>query len=94
MLAVSMPNSATFSALVETATKCWATAPSPSSATSHARAVRALVSVSMVVNVLEATTKSVDAGSRSASVPAMSAPSTLDTKRQVRAGWRYASSAR
>ena len=61
MFAVSMPNSATFSALVETATKCLATAlsspPSPSS--SQRRASVALVSVSCVVKVLDATMNSV-----------------------------------
>jgi hypothetical protein len=41
--------------LVETATKCLATASSPSAPTSHARALRALVSVSMVVKVFELT---------------------------------------
>ena len=44
----------------------------------------------MVVNVFDDTTNSVSAGSRSASAPAMSAPSTLDTKRAVISGWRYA----
>src|SRR5439155_1552529 len=65
MLAVSMPNSATFSALVETATKCLATAlwspPSPS--TSQRRASRALVSVPWVVKVFDATMNRVAAGS-------------------------------
>ena len=83
-----MPNAATSSSFVETATKCLATASSPSASTSQARAVRAFVSVSIVVNVLEDTTNSVSAGSRPASAPAMSAPSTLDTKRAASSGRR------
>ena len=86
MLSVSMPKAATSSALVLTATKCSATAPSPRASTSHARAVRALVSVSIVVNVFEETTNSVSAGSRSATASVIAAPSTLDTKRHVRSG--------
>ena len=54
MLAVSIPNFATSAALVETATKCLATARSSLSVQQPARAVRALVSVSRVVKVLEA----------------------------------------
>ena len=46
-----------------------------------ARAVRALVSVSIVVNVFDDTTNSVSAGSSPSRAPAMSAPSTLETKR-------------
>ena len=67
MLSVSMPKSATFSALVDSATKCLATASSSaaSSASSQFRAEVALVIVSMVVNVLDATMNSVSAGSRS-----------------------------
>ena len=64
MFAVSMPNADTFSALVETATKCFATAfafpPRPSS--SQSRALCALVMVSSVVKVFEETMKSVSAG--------------------------------
>ena len=67
MFAVSIPNFATSSALVETATKCLATAFSspPSRASSQARAVAALVIVSSVVNVFDETMNSVSAGSRS-----------------------------
>ena len=69
MLSVSMPNSATALALVDTATKCLATASSPaalpSPARSQSRAAAALVRVSRVVNVLELMTKSVVSGSRS-----------------------------
>ena len=62
-----MPNAATLSRAVETATKCWATAAlrdSSSSAVprvsqSHSRARRALVRVSRVPNVLDATMNSV-----------------------------------
>ena len=83
-----MPNAATSASFVETATKCFATASSPSASTSHAAPSRAFVSVSIVVNVFDDTTNNVSAGSRPASAPAMSAPSTLDTKRAVRSGWR------
>ncbi len=84
MLAGSMPNSATFSALVDTATKWRDTAAwSPRASSSQARAVRALVRVSMVVKVLEQTTNRVSAGSRSRVASAMSAPSTLETNRKV-----------
>ena len=81
-----MPNFATSAALVETATKCLATACSFLSVASvQSRATLALVSVSSVVNVLEATTNSVSAGSRSTVASLKSAGSTLDTKRTVRA---------
>ena len=84
MFAVSMPNFCTSDALVDTATKCFATAcSSPNAASSHARAERALVIVSSVVNVFDATMNSVSAGSRSCVFSTKSAPSTLDTKRQV-----------
>ena len=82
-----MPNSATLAALVDTATKCRATAASsPSRPTSHARAVWALVRVSSVVNVFDDTMNSVSAGSRSRVACQMSVPSTLDTKRTASAG--------
>ena len=58
------------------------------------RAVRALVSVSRVVNVLLLTMNSVSAGSRSIVASRMSTPSTFDTNRNVRARseyWRRAS---
>jgi hypothetical protein len=84
MLAVSIPNFATSAALVETATKCLATARSSLSvASDHARASLALVSVSSVVKVLDATMKSVSAASRSRVASTKSAGSTLDTKRTV-----------
>src|SRR6201999_3847158 len=63
MLAVSMPNSSTSFLLVETATKCLATASSPSASVSQRRAAVALVSVSSVENVFDATMKSVVEGS-------------------------------
>ncbi len=85
MLAVSIPNSATFSVFVDTATKCSATALSSFSESSNqSRAVRAFVSVSRVVKVLEQTTKSVSSGSRSRSDSWMSMPSTFETNRTVR----------
>ena len=89
-----MPNAATSSAFVLTATKWWGTASAPRALTSQSRAVLALVSVSMVVNVFDETTNRVSAGSRPESASTMSAPSTLDTNRAVMSGWRYACSAR
>ena len=50
----------------------------------QSRAVRALVIVSSVVNVLEETMNSVSAGSRSRVASAKSVPSTFETKRKVR----------
>ena len=86
MLAVSMPNSATFAALVETATKCRATdaASPPKAASDQSRALCALVIVSSVVKVFDATMNSVSAGSRSRVASAKSVPSTFETKRKVR----------
>src|SRR5579884_2860059 len=81
MLAVSMPNSSTSFLFVETATKCLATAASPSASVSHRRAAVALVSVSSVENVFDETMKSVVAGSKSASFAVKSAGSTLETNR-------------
>jgi hypothetical protein len=91
MLAVSIPKSATFSTFVDKATKCRATASDPTSSldspprpdSSQDRAEVALVIVSMVVKVFEATTNSVSAGSRSRTASCRSAPSTFDTKRTV-----------
>ena len=81
-----MPNAATALALVETATKWRATAVSspPIRFTSHSRAEFALVIVSWVVKVLEATTKSVRSGSTWRRVSARSAGSTLETKKARR----------
>ena len=89
MLAVSMPNLATSAALVETATKCrataaWSSSPWPGP---QSRAVRALVMVSRVVKVLEETMNRVSSGSRSRVASAKSVPSTLETKRKVRSRW-------
>src|SRR5580704_18305761 len=82
MLAVSIPNLATPSALVETATKCLATAASLLSAsTIQRRAVAALVMVSSVVKVFEERTNKVSAGSRSCVASVNAAPSTFATKR-------------
>ena len=76
----------TSAALVDSATKCLATAAAspPSAASSQSRAVCALVIVSSVVKVLEATMNSVSAGSRSRIASAKSVPSTLETKRKRR----------
>ena len=85
MLAVSIPKAATASALVETATKCFAIAPSsPKARSTQSRAEPALAIVSWVVKVFEETIKSVSAGSRSRTASAKSVPSTLDTNRSVR----------
>src|ERR1044071_3474332 len=66
MLVVSMPNFATSAAFVDTATKCFATAPSsPSVRSAHSRALRAFVMVSRVVNVFEDTMNRVSAASTS-----------------------------
>jgi hypothetical protein len=85
MLAVSMPNLATSSALVETATKCLAMARSSPfrPVSSQSRALCALVMVSSVVKVLEEMMNNVSAGSRSHTASAKSVPSTLETKRKV-----------
>ena len=84
MFAVSIPNLETSASLVETATKCLAiAASSPRAARVHWRAVRALVIVSRVVKVFEATMKSVSAGSRSRVASQKSVPSTFDTNRNV-----------
>ena len=83
-----MPNFDTFAALVETATKCLATAlaspPKTLEQPSRAR-VWALVIVSRVVKVFDETMNSVSAGSRSRTASAKSVPSTLETKRNVMA---------
>lgn len=86
MLSVSIPKSATFPALVDSATKCRATASGPafSPASSQDRAEVALVIVSIVVNVFDAMMNSVSAGSRSRTASWRSAPSTFDTNRTVR----------
>src|SRR2546423_15455706 len=85
MLAVSVPNLATSLALVETATKCLATAlSSPSALTSQRRAVWALVSVSSVVKLFDETITSVSAGARSRSASVMSGPSVLGAEGQGR----------
>jgi hypothetical protein len=84
MLSVSIPNPDTFSAFVETATKCLAIADSsPSASSVHSRAERALVIVSSVVNVFEETMNSVSAASRSRVASTKSVESTLETNRNV-----------
>ena len=85
MFAVSMPNAATRSAFVDTATKWFATAsrdPSASTDPVPCRVV-ALASVSSVPNVLEEMMKRVSSGLRSRTASAKSVESTLDTKRKV-----------
>ena len=84
MFAVSMPNSATRSALVDTATKCLAIASSlPSSPTTQSRAEWALVRVSSVPNVLDEMMNSVSSAARSRVASTKSVESTLDTNRNV-----------
>ena len=92
-LAGSIPNAATASRFVDTATTCSGTASSPSASTSQARTARALAIVSTVVKVFETTTASVSAGSRSRSASTTSVPSTFDTKRNVRSRRLWARSA-
>ena len=88
MLAGSMPNLLTSASLVETATKCLATAAgSFRTPRSQSRAVPALVMVSWVVKVLEETITRVSAGSRSRVASTTSVPSTLETYRKVRSRW-------
>mmetsp|Transcript_40478 Transcript_40478/g.86360 ORF Transcript_40478/g.86360 Transcript_40478/m.86360 type:complete len:209 (-) Transcript_40478:173-799(-) len=85
MFLVSMPNSETALWLVESAAKWHATdAGSLSCSSSHDLAEPAFVIVSCVVNVFEATRKSVVSASTSRSTSAMWVPSTLDTKCTLR----------
>src|SRR3954462_11352103 len=94
MLSVLMPKSSTSFLFVDTATKCFDTAASPRTSVSQRRAAVALVNVSSVENVLDATMKSVVAGGGPArfgpqggggaspsSLATRSAGSTFDTKR-------------
>src|ERR1700733_8040708 len=84
MLAVSMPNSETSLAFVDTATKCLATAAlSPSSPTTQSLAEVALVSVSSVPNVFDEMMNSVSSAARSLVASTKSVESTLDTNRNV-----------
>jgi hypothetical protein len=87
MFAVSMPNSDTRSALVETATKCFATALLPSWLITQSRAEVALVIVSRVPKVFDDTMKSVSSAAKSLVASAKSVESTLETKRNVRLRW-------
>eukprot|EP00962_Isochrysis_galbana_P029202 scaffold9325_cov97-Isochrysis_galbana.AAC.2 len=81
MLAVSMPNWDTASPFVESAAKWRAIAAgSASLERSQSLAVPALVIVSWVVKVLDATRKSVVSASTSRSTSAMCVASTFDTK--------------
>ena len=100
-----MPKSATLGRAVETATKWWATAsvfaasdpsmaPDASSpAHSQSRARRALVRVSSVVKVFEATMKSVVSGSSPLVFWAMSVGSMFETNRAWMPASAYGSSA-
>ena len=85
MFSGSIPNPATSSAFVETATKCLAiAASSPSAASAQARAERAFVIVSSVVKVLDEMTKIVSSGERSRVASTKSVESTFETKRNSR----------
>ena len=76
----AMPNAATSSDAVETATKCAATASSaPRRSRNHRRAAWAFARVSWVVNVLEATITRVVSGSTPARAESRSRGSTFDT---------------
>ena len=84
MFAVSIPNASTFSALVETATKCLATASSsPSWPITQSRAEWALVSVSSVPNVFDEMMNSVSSAYRSLVASTKSVESTFETNRKV-----------
>jgi hypothetical protein len=88
MLAVSMPNFLTASALVETATKWLATAFSSLNwLSSQVRAEWALVMVSSVVKVFDETMKRVSSALRSCVASTKSVLSTLETKRKLRLRW-------
>ena len=71
MLAVSMPNSATAFAFVDTATKCFARSAVLPLVKNHSRATRALINVSCVVKLFDATMKSVVSGDKSARTASM-----------------------
>ena len=86
MFSVSMPKRSTSFAFVETATKCFATASSPSAFVSQRRALSAFVIVSCVVKVFDATMKSVRRGSSRDRVWTRCAPSTFETKCGLRSG--------
>ena len=79
-----MPNLVTSAALVETATKCRATAAgSFSFASDQSRADIALVIVSRVVKVFDEMMNRVSSGSRSWVASTKSVPSMFETKRNV-----------
>src|SRR5271157_2688090 len=85
MFEASMPNFVTSCALVDSATKCRATAAGSFKVPrTQSRAVCALVIVSRVVKVFEATMNKDSAGSRSRVASKKSVPSMLETKRKVR----------
>ncbi len=84
-----MPNFVTSLVLVDSATKCFATwAGSFADSRNQRRAVCALVIVSCVVNVFDATRNSVVSGETRFSVSAMCVPSTLETKCRSRSARR------
>ena len=94
MFLVSMPKAETAAALVERAAKCEAMAFGSSSLdSSQALADAALVMVSCVVKVLEATRKSVVSAGHCSSVSAMCEPSTFETKSTCMSRLLYALSA-
>ena len=86
MLAVSMPNLETSFGVGGEGDEVLGDGGfgAPELARNQSRAECALVMVSSVVKVLEATMKRVSSGSRSRVASAKSVPSTLETKRKVR----------
>src|SRR5713101_1149809 len=90
ILCVSMPKLLTSLVLVDRATKCLATwASCLACARNQSLAVWALVSVSWVVKVLEATMNSVVSGFRRLVVSAIWVPSIFDTKWTLSPSWAY-----
>src|SRR5512136_477499 len=86
----SIPNFATAAVLVDIAAKCFAIAASSLAVSrNHARAVWALVIVSWVVKVLDATRKSTVSGFTSFKVSTRSVLSTLETKWTRKPGFPY-----
>ena len=85
MLAVSMPNFATSFGIGRDGDKMpgHRAVRRPAFASTHSRAVWALVSVSSVVNVFEQMMNSVSSGFRSRVASTKSVPSTFETKRKV-----------
>ena len=94
MFLLSMPNLVTSASLVDRATKCLAMCDSSGAVLRNQfLAVMALVVVSCVVKVLDATRNRVVSGSESRRASVMWVPSTLETKCMVRLRSPYGFSA-